>query len=370
MKKRQLMALTLAATMIMGSSVTTFAAAGDKSGDSTITASGDVSYVDTKVYNVVLPTSASTQLVVDPQGITQLENGQVATAEQLASGAGLITCVNTPIVKNLSSIPMKISVEMTAAGDATYVTADNSVNSGDVENVLLYAVPSATDATDEDTYNASTTGIVLTKTAAKAEFILDAAAYNFSKDSSGNVTYEAISGDVGHGTGLKFGGYVNKNADWSAYAGASASKSISMTAKFSFDENIADGEEADTTEGAPYAMKVYSGNKVTVTPMNVVPAFTTGSAVGTISYSKGSGNNELQSIKSIEMDFNGTLFDGYNKVAHWQAATDNGSLVTFDSAYVTTYADNEPTVNEKSAKVTYITVGGATKTANVNVKIR
>ena len=57
-------------------------------------------------------------------------------------------------------------------------------------------------------------------------------------------------------------------------------------------------------------------------------------------------------------------------MAHWQAATDNGSLVTFDSAYVTTYADNEPTVNEKSAKVTYITVGGATKTANVNVKIR
>lgn len=368
MKKRQFMALTLAATMIMGSSVTTFAAPGDKSGDSTITASGDVSYVDTKVYDVVLPTTASTQLVVDPQGITQLQNGQVATAEQLASGAGLITCANTPIVKNLSSIPMKVSVEMTAAGDATYVTADNAVNSGDVANVLLYAVPSATDATDANTYSASTTGIVLTKTAAKAEFILDAAAYNFTKDSAGNVAYEAVSGDVGHGTGLMFGGYVNKNADWSDYAGSSATKTISMTAKFSFDENIADGEAADTTDGAPYAMKAYSGDKVTVTPMNAAPTFTTGSAVGTISYSTGAGADGLKTIKSITMVYSdGKPYDGFNaNGSTWSAATNAGGTITLDSRYVSLYA----AAAQKDATVTYETNSGETKTATVTVKLQ
>lgn len=276
MKKRQVLAVVLSAAMVMGSSMTAFAALGDKSGDVTLNGDGEVSYVDTKVYNVVLPTSAAMQdkLVVDPQGISKLENGQVATAEELASGAGIITCVNTPIVQNRSSQPMKVSVEMALSGDATPVTTVDAVESGDAPQVLLYAVPSAVDAVKSGDYQPSSKGIVLTNTSAKAEFILDAGAYNFKKDDSGNVTYEPVSGDVGHGTGLQFGGYVNKKADWSDYVKASSPKKIGMTAKFSFTDQIADGEAADPS-GDAYAMKTYSGTTVAVAPKDAAPSIAT-----------------------------------------------------------------------------------------------
>lgn len=311
MKKRQVLALTLAATMVLGSSMQVFAAdeAGVDTTGKTVTGSGDVSYIDTNIYSVTLPTEASTSLVVDPQGISQMENNSVATAEQLASGAGKITCADTPIVTNLSSVPMKVSVELKLTGDATSVTTVADVEKDTVANVLLYAVPSATDTRGAKAgYSASTKGVVLSPTAATLDFILGAAAYNYKKDSNGDVTYERVDGETGHGTGLQFGGYVNKKADWKDFVGDSASKSIGMEAKFTFTKEIADGEAADTTEGAPYAMKTYAGTTVEVTPPapeDVAPSITPTSYTMTagqpveITFDLGSGDLEATGIKSV-----------------------------------------------------------------------
>lgn len=307
MKKRQVLAVVLSAAMVLGSSMTAFATeATTASGDATISGDADISYVDTTKYKVVLPTSSVLQdkLVVDPQGLSKLENGQVATAEELASGAGIITCVGTPIVRNLSSVPMKVSVAMKVTGNATTVDAVNKVESGDATNVLLYAVPSKTDATSGDLYTPSSKGIVLGSSAVTAHFILDPGAYNFSKDASGDVSYDPVSGDVGHGTGLQFGGYVNKKADWSEYVAASSPKKIGLEAKFSFDADFPDSDVADPS-GDAYGMMAYGGTIVDVAPADVAPSIATksytmvaGQAV-TIPVDLGAGSKKATGIASI-----------------------------------------------------------------------
>lgn len=96
------------------------------------------------------------------------------------------------------------------------------------------------------------------------------------------------------------------------------------------------------------------------------PTFTTGSAVGTINYTVGTGNDALQSITKIEMVNNNTAYDGYNALGStWSAATDVDGLITFDSKFMSFFKTGS-TVN---ATVTYVTVGGDTKTATVSVKL-
>lgn len=100
-------------------------------------------------------------------------------------------------------------------------------------------------------------------------------------------------------------------------------------------------------------------------PVVTNPSFTTGSAVGTINYEKGTGNDALASISKIEMSNSGTAYDGYNELKNgWSAATDQNGLITFDSKFVTYFKANPTT----EAVVTYVTVGGDTRTATVVVK--
>lgn len=307
MQKKKMLAFALATTMILGSSMSVFAATGtgENTTGETVTGEGDVQYVDTTVYSVTLPTSATIKLQVDPQGLLGL-TGDSATLEDLEEYAGKITCAATPGVINLSSVPMKVSVEMTLTGDATAVKSVSAVNSTDkANNVLLYAVPSAEDiGEDAKNYVGSTTAVVLSSTAAKVDFVLPAADYNFTKtvsDGDASVKYEVIEG-TGHGTALSFAGLVNKNADWSAYAGGGSS--IGMTAKFTFTSTLG-GAEADSSSGAPYAMVAYTGDKVTVEPGEVAPsiakttyALTAGTPV-TIKVNLGAGDKAATKVVYI-----------------------------------------------------------------------
>lgn len=267
MQNKKILALSLATAMLLGSSLSVSAATGtaENTTGETITGSGDITYVDTTVYNVTLPTTSSLNLTVDPQGLSGM-TGETATEADLAAYAGKITSSSKPIINNLSSKPMKVSVELQVTGDATAVTTEAAVEADTSNNVLLYAVPSATDVKGSvDNYSASATGIVMKKDAAvTVDFILPEATYNFTKDGS-NYGYEVADGETGHGTALSFEGLVNKNADWSAYIAESSPKTIGMTAKFTFTNTIG-SDVADATEGAPFAMKAYTGDKVTVTP--------------------------------------------------------------------------------------------------------
>ncbi len=288
MKQKKVLALLLTSAMVLGTSMQAFAATGASSGDATMEGDGEVNAVDTTVYSVTLPTTAKTKLVIDPQGIMQMKSGDTASADDLAGAAGRITCESIPMIANLSSVPMKVGVSMQLSGDATDVSAINEVEADDEANVLLYAVPSAVDAKSADAtkYSASSNGIVIHKAkTTDVEFILDAADYQFEKDAAGNVTYKLVA-DSGHATGVEFAGFANKKADWSEFvtpqgpgAGAAAKK-VGMKATFSFTNELESGDVADTTEGAPYAMKAYSGD---VVDLNAGPS------VANVTYSRSKG---------------------------------------------------------------------------------
>lgn len=103
----------------------------------------------------------------------------------------------------------------------------------------------------------------------------------------------------------------------------------------------------------------------------VEPSFTMGSEVGTIEYETGTGTEALASITTIEMDYKGTPNDGYNALSgSWPAATDSNGKITISSEYIALYATQYSSDASREATITYVTSGGKTKTAIVNVKLR
>ena len=339
--KRKVLALLLATTMVLGSASTVLAAqgTGENTTGETITGTGDVSYVDTTIYSVTIPTTAAIDLVVDPQGLSGLEG--TATAEELAEYAGKITCATKPLITNLSSVPAKVSVKLTLTGDATGVTTVAAVDDDTTkaENVLLYAVPSAVDTEgNAENYVASAKGIVLSSTDATVNFVLPAAAYNYVEGATENdpATYELVDGETGHGTALAFEGYVNKHADWSAYAGDSASKSIGMTAVFTFTHTL---DESDVAGEGAYGMMDYAGTTVDVTPAapaDVAPSMTDVTYNGTgelvIPYSLGSGESGAEELTDIVFAFNGTRF---SKNGTWDSNTNQAANITIADGTIT-----------------------------------
>lgn len=346
MKRKSFLALMLAMSMMMGSASTVFAAStGAEVTDgtnSTITGEGDVEYVDTKVYSVTLPTTATLGLTIDPQGLSALENGATASKDDLANAAGLITGTDKAVVTNCSSVPIKVSVKLTGTGDATFKTAADDVEaapteSDTAENVLLYALPSAVDVgNSKDNYVASTTGVLLSTTAATVNFVLDAAEYNYSKDDTGKATYTLKDGETGHGTAIAFEGLVNTKADWSDYIKESSPSTIGMTAVFTYTSTLTDADKADTTEGAPYGMMEMSSGIITVEAKDAGPSApktvsfdTTNGAKFTVNFGK--GDLAATKVTSIQYSADGTTYKTFGTPAN--VYTIEGKEVTIKPSF-------------------------------------
>lgn len=345
MKRKSILALTLAMSMIMGSAMTVLATeytADDESTGSTVTGEGDIGYVNTKVISVTLPTSETLKLIIDPQGLSALENGSTASKEDLEDAAGLITCANKAVVTNCSSVPVKVSVKLTGTGAATFVTDADSVEKAPTtgnkeENVLLYALPSAVDVEDSaDNYVASTTGVTITTTAATVNFVLDPAEYNYSKDGTGKASYTIKEGETGHGTAIAFEGLVNSQADWSEYVKETSPSTIGMTAVFTYTSTLEDSDVADTTEGAPYGMVKMTSGTITVEAKNVGPSapktvnFTTESGA-TFNVNFGAGDSAATTITNIQYSTDGTTYKSFGTPAN--IYTISGNTVTIKTAF-------------------------------------
>lgn len=83
------------------------------------------------------------------------------------------------------------------------------------------------------------------------------------------------------------------------------------------------------------------------------------------------GDKALASIAKIEMDNSGKIYDGYNANGSlWADATDANGVITFDSKYMSYYTKSYPNDATIEATVTYVTVGGETKTAKVDVPLK
>jgi hypothetical protein len=312
--KRKVIAILTAALLVVGTVPAVFAAQGNPTGSQTVTGDGDVNYLDTKIFAVGLPTSASLDFVLDPQGLTEIEDGESAALADLQGGK-IIPSAPAVIVNN-SSVKTKVTVTLkgiTAAGSgantatATFVpwgTDDAStiasVNTGTNNNVLLYATPSRTNRTnDSDPFVPAGKGYILSTDEQVLNFILDPADYTV-KNTSGNYTALADAG-TGHGTGVLIGGYVNKNADWSHFKASTNPSTVSVHAVFSYAEDTT--SSPTFVSGIPGLLEPATTFKaLTLTPpvgfMNAEQvSFVDG---GEVTISKGSNVNH-----AIEFNFGG-----------------------------------------------------------------
>ena len=318
MKRKQLMALLMAGVVLAGSTMGSNASGvssntvSENSTGQTITGTGDVDYIDTTVYEVIIPTTGSLSLTVDPQGLTGLEDGKSATAEQLSAYAGKVYSDDVAVIANLGSKNVKVSVELKLTGDATSVTTKDAVESDTANNILLYAVPAAKDfyddAKDGASYAGSTTGIVMGSAPVTIDFVVPHTDFEFKKSGS-TVTYERVADSTPHGTGLKFAGLVNTKADWSDYVKDINPSKIGMTAKFTFTHTLTNTDVADTTEGAPALMMAYGDAKVTVeAEANVETGYAEFNADGTklwLGCTSSGGFTDASKLQNLKFSQNG-----------------------------------------------------------------
>lgn len=376
MMKRTL-AVALSATMVMGMSATAFAADATPASGTT----GDVPIFSFDVEQVVVPTQFVTAF--NPDELSVKVGTGTSTDQVLSQSYGIL---NKSSKDKLVTVDLKVTDQNAAgANKVTFVDTDAEVDSADKDTYAIHltAVPADDSevkvgdtpaSADKDTLAAALGKVTMTKAAAGKEvtlkdgnnqmaFKLDKATYSpksgsevtlgttQTNDVTSNYEITAVAA-AGKGiTAFTFAGKLNNKADWTKL-----SSGIKLEATYTF----ANAETTDT---------VISGTGAMV-EVESFPTFSTGSEVGSISYTPGLGNKALKAIKTITMDFDGTPYDGYNAVAHWVAATDEEGVITFDSAYTTTYANAEPDATVKDAIVTYETQGGDEKTATVSVKLR
>ncbi len=368
-KMKKALAVALSASMVMGMSMTSFAAEQEVSVDAPI-----YSY---DVTQVVVPTTFV--VAFNPDGLKVDVKGdgtEVITDQIVSKNYGIINKSTKD-----KMITVTLNVEDLNEDKITFAADPADVTSASADDyVLSLAVVPADDtnevkvggaSADENTTGADLADVSMTKAASadqplvagenEVSFLLEKAEYdgtiNLSSANGNNVADQfELKGLAAAGKGITaftFGGTMNDKADWTKLT-----KGIRITAVYS-NENAPDGATPDAGTGALYN--------------NPNPVFRAGSNAGTISYKRGTGTDAVDSISKVEIDINGTLVDGYNALAvkgGWNAAEDTGSLITLDSAYIAAYVKAYPKDSTREAIITYMTAGGSERTATVDVRLK
>lgn len=271
--KKKIVSLMLTGVLFASMSLTAFATDGTAPGSTEVKTEGSVNYVDTTVYEVTLPTSSCFNFIVDPQGILSATAPDTYTPDLYPTGtAGYIVATEGTgaYVNNKSSVPIKLTVDAYVESDDATGAASSAkllgmeeydlINSGiDNSMILTFDITNEDvfynadgeykpeDFIDESLITAYTVNpyvIAITQNGSpeatgaangtQISFALDKAEYAFNGD-SGNYTYDRITGETGDSVGMRLSGFVNTNADWSAFTGDTAEKIIVKTV-FDFDK--------------------------------------------------------------------------------------------------------------------------------------
>lgn len=366
-KMKKALAFALSASMVMGMSITSFAADQEVSVDAPIYAYD--------VTDVIVPANFlvafnPNKLDVDKDGGTTIVQDQIVSKNYGIINKSTKDKVITVTLNVEDLNEDKITFAQDPA-DVTNATADDyvlnlTVVPADATEVQVGSTPASADltTTGADLADAKMTAAtgkeqVLVAGENDVDFLLTKADYT-GKIDLGTATGNNVTGDFhisGLATGGKgitaftFGGTMNEKADWTKLT-----KGIRITAVYS-NSNAPDGAAAETGTGALFN--------------NPNPVFKTGKDVGTIKYRKGTGNDAVASITSVTMDYLGTDTDGYNEVAGvWAAATDVNGLITLSEDYMQYYITSYPDDASREATVTYVTSGGDTKTTMVDVRLK
>lgn len=373
-KMKKALAVTLSAAMVMGMSMTTFAADQEVSVDAPIYAYD--------VTNVVVPTTFV--VAFNPNGLNVDTDGGddttgLTTSQIVSKNYGIINkstkdkvITVTLNVEDLNGDKITFASDpddVTNAAADDYVVNLKAIPADDTNEVKVGATSASADLTTTgadlaDAKMTAATGkdIVLVAGENDVDFLLEQATYSGKIDlgsaTDNNVadkfTIQSLAA-AGKGiTAFTFGGTMNAKADWTKLT-----KGIRITAVYSND-NAPDGAAAEAGTGALYN--------------NPNPVFKTGDAIGTIKYKPGtSATDAVASITKIEMiNDQGQAFDGYNANGDlWADATNVNGLITFQPGFIVGGFDqvySSEIMHE--VVVTYETTGGSTRTATVNVRLR
>ncbi len=319
----------------------------------TTTGTGDVEGIVNKdVFKVELPTIAAGDttfnFILDPQGLIKDTNGAAhsgATFDENAKGLYFANPQADSSVKYMASSPA-----LTAKNKGTVdvdVTLSATANALSDTGYSIGLAPDDTFAGDKATnvYLALVSGtqtVALTDEGATITDTLDAAPADAYE-----VTYDTTDSKYKYG--------LTAAAQAADYAGFD-SLDFNMTGACNTAADWAAAEAAAPTVDVAWKLEKHAES----------PVFTTGSAVGSINYTKGAGKTALASITSITMLRNGTAYNGYSASSFgWAAAKDTGSTITFDSVYTGFWAGDG--VSSTEATVTYTDVSGDSHTATVTV---
>lgn len=350
MKIKKLLALGMAATMMVSSSLVAFAEEATQAGGTT--GAGKVEgVVDTEVFSVVLPTvledGSTLAFVLDPQGLIHKTSGAAYESSTFEDGAtlffknasGSTTYSSTSDVlkvTNKSSVKADVTVTAKITGNEGIALSSDKNFADDTSASMYMAVvevanPSPAAITDADGVKLTATMDAAPADAFEYTYNSDTKKYSYglkAEDQLASITFEKYE--------FKLTGASNAKGDWTGLDAVTPSVEVTWN--------------------------------VTKHVDNAAPTFTTGAGVGEINYTAGAGNDGLASITSITMVLGGTAFDGYNAAAGaWDAATDSAGKITFSDVYIGYYA---ATLDTCEATITYATTGGETKTAKVTVKCK
>jgi len=384
---KKVFAAILSASMVMSMSLTAFAAdATDPTQPAAGTIEEDAPIFAFDVVNVIVPSAYAVAFNPDGLDVTP-KTGATAVNDQIVSkNYGII---------NKSTKDKIITVDLTVTAEderVEFVSATSDITnaaSGEYK-IYLAAVPStdaevkvgatpaaatpttaAADLADVEMTEASGKDVAMQAGANTISFVLPKAEYGLKSGEAldlGNTTMAEVkdkfevknlakSADKSKVTGITaftFGGAMNAKADWSKMAGG-----VKITAVYS-NETAPDGAVSKVVAGTG---ALYEDPR---------PKFTSDTA-GVISYTAGTGNDALASITKIEMDYAGTLYDGYNPLSGaWAAASHDttNKVVTLPAKFISNFTTKYPSATEREATITYVDTNGDTQTAKVSVKLK
>lgn len=220
----------LTAVTVAMAPMTAFADTYDIVGD------GSVSYLDTEIYNVVLPTSDSIAFTVDPYGVAAGGNGMLD--EVLSDAAGTVTSAATAVI-NKSSVDL--DVEIGLLFDHASTTASNS------------AVTLGTKAEAE----AGTADLYLA-----VQQLVGAELTTYATDTAATVTIDAVDADGNPTTVTTSAATVSH--DGLTLSGTSATLATGTAVTATNAAAVASSEAIEfTLKNVAYAYEV-SGNKATL----------------------------------------------------------------------------------------------------------
>lgn len=164
----------------------------------TVNGTGTVHYVNTKVYNIILPTDEALDFSIDPMGLLSI-NGTVDLATALSNAAAAPTNVTSKAtaIINKSSVPVTVNVETSIHNGNSSYSIDTDVSAAAVN---LVTTKTAVEVSNSDVSHAAmylavtplsgaffTAGSIATGPASKvADLTMDAT----------NVTNKTITGAV------------------------------------------------------------------------------------------------------------------------------------------------------------------------------